>query len=169
MATFATEWQVDQTAGPVNGWSIGDVVPVVGFDRSESARRALDGAARLLSGHDGQLEVVYVAHLPGLATLSAEAATNPAIVCGFDDLEHQLSEEVRDRLGATEARWHFQRRDGGVAQELIAVADELRRENGPDARIVLVVGGSSHEHHRVVGSVSSKLVRNHRFPVVVIP
>jgi hypothetical protein len=56
-----------------------------------------------------------------------------------------------------------------VAHELIAVGDELRRQNGPQATIVLIVGGSSHKHHRLLGSVSSNLERVDRFPVVVVP
>jgi hypothetical protein len=122
---------------------------------------------RLLDGHDGALEVVYVAHAPAGATLSAEAMAE--VRNGFDDLEARLAGEVRSQLAASEPRWHFQRRNGVVAQELTAVADELRRQYGPQARIAIVVGGSAHKYHRVLGSVSMNLERADRFPVVVVP
>ena len=51
---------------------------------------------------------------------------------------------------------------------MIAVADELRRKR-PDANIVLVVGGPSHQRHHHVGSVSLNLARIDRFPLVVVP
>jgi hypothetical protein len=113
------------------------------------------------------MEVVYVAHAPTGAALSADAMVE--IRSGFDDLERHLSDEVRNRLGTTEPRWHFQRRDGLVAHELSAVADELRRQHGRDARIVVIVGGSAHKYHRVFGSVSMSLERDDRFPVLVVP
>src|SRR6476620_2480146 len=46
---------------------------VVGYDGSPAASRALDGAARLLQGRIGRIDVVYVAHLSSLAMLSPGA------------------------------------------------------------------------------------------------
>ena len=63
----------------------------------------------------------------------------------------------------------FNVRDGAVTHEVIAVADELRRQHGPKALIVVVVGGSAHKYHRFVGSVSMNLERVDRFPVLVVP
>jgi nucleotide-binding universal stress UspA family protein len=166
-AAFATEWEVGQTPGTASGRLSAPLIAVVGFDGSEPAKRALDSAARLLRDRDGHLEVVYVAHLPATAAMTPMAMGE--IASAFDDLELRLGHEVRNRLASTEPRWHFRRRDGAVAHELIAVGDELRRQNGPPATIVLVVGGSSHKHHRLLGSVSSHLERVDRFPVVVVP
>ncbi len=87
-----------------------------------------------------------------------------------DNVERRLADEVRARLEPTEPRWHFQPRDGSVAEELIAVADELRGERGPEANIVLVVGGPSrNQHHEIGGSVSLTLAEVDRFPLVVVP
>jgi len=155
---FATEWTMEQTAGTARSSPGAPVVVVVGFDGSEPARRALDAAARLLRGRDGQLEVVQVAPVPASPTTAPEG-----------DLDHRLDHDVRARLEATEPRWHVQRRDGEVADELIAVADELRSQRGSDANIVLVVGGPSHQPHHHVGSVSLNLARIDRFPLVVVP
>src|SRR6266480_998487 len=68
---FATEWTMEQTAGTARSSPGAPVVVVVGFDGSEPAQRALDAAARLLRGRDGQLEVVHVAPVPGWTTTSA--------------------------------------------------------------------------------------------------
>jgi nucleotide-binding universal stress UspA family protein len=143
------------------------VIPVVGFDGSASALRALDAAARMVRDRVGSLEVVYVAHVPVTANLSAQAAGE--MENGFEDATGQLGNEVRDRMAGSEQRWHFQRRDGAVAGELLEVAGDLRRRNGPDASVVIVIGRSAHRYHHVVGSVSHSLERQNRFPILIIP
>ncbi len=92
----------------------------------------------------------------------------------FDDAARELSAEVRTHLQANHLRgaaqrWHFQRRDGAIADELIAVADELRRRRGPETTVVIVVGRSEHGYHHVLGSVPQALERHDHFPVMVIP
>jgi nucleotide-binding universal stress UspA family protein len=168
---FATEWAMkamERTAGTAGRSPDDPVIIVVGFDGSEPAQHALDAAAGLLHGREGQLEVVYVGHVPATAALSRRTETSA--LASADNVEHRLAEEVRARLGSTEPRWHFQPRDGSVAEELLAVADELRSERGPDATIVLVVGGPSRNHHHEVGrSVSLTLADVDRFPLVVVP
>jgi nucleotide-binding universal stress UspA family protein len=159
---FSTEWETERTAGTPDG-SWDPVFLVVGFDGTEPAQRALETAARLLRHRDGAIEVVYVAHAP------AGAATSSEVRNGFDDLAAHLASDVRSRLGAGEPRWHFQRRDGTVARELSAVADELRRQYGPHARVAVIVGGSAHKYHDLLGSVSMNLERLDRFPVMVVP
>ena len=166
-AEFATEWEIQRTLGTAGGSRTDPVFLVVGFDGTEPAQRALDSAARLLHDRDGALEVVYVAHVPAGAAMSPEAVAE--VGNGFDDLAAHLAGEVRSRLGANEPRWHFQRRDGTVAHELTAVADELRRQHGPQSRVAVIVGGSAHKYHRVLGSVSMNLERVDRFPVMVVP
>jgi nucleotide-binding universal stress UspA family protein len=165
---FATEWAMEQTAGTAGRSPADPVVVVVGFDGSEPAQRALDAAAGLLHDREGQLEVVYVAHVPASAALSKRSETSA--LASADSVERRLADEVRARLEPTEPRWHFQPRDGSVADELIAVADELRRERGPETNIVLVVGGPSRNHHHEIGgSVSLTLAEVDRFPLVVVP
>ena len=72
-------------------------------------------------------------------------------------------------LRAAAQRWHFQRRDGAIADNLIAVADDLRYSRGPDAEVFLVVGRSEHGYHHVLGSVPAALERHVHYPVIVIP
>lgn len=143
------------------------LVVVVGFDGSESAYRALDVSALLISGRTGSVDVVFVAHLVSLAEMSTDALSES--LRAFDNLELECADEVRDRLVGVEPRWRFQRRDGPIAHELIAVADELSHECGDDTQVVIVVGGAVHTLHHVVGSVPVALVRHAKYPVVVVP
>jgi nucleotide-binding universal stress UspA family protein len=169
-ADWDTEWDIERTAGTAGlaGDSRTDpLFLVVGFDGTEPAQRALESAARLLHNRDGALEVVYVARVPAGAARSAVAKAEARE--RLDDLAAHLASDVRSQMGACEPRWHFQRRDGTVAGELSAVAGELRRQHGPRARVAVVLGGSAHKSHRVLGSVSVNLERLDRFPVMVVP
>jgi nucleotide-binding universal stress UspA family protein len=140
---------------------------VVGYDGSQPARRALDQAADLLRYREGALEVVYVAHLTVGATLSPEAIAE--VRQAQDEQARALAEEVRDRLAGQDQPWHFQRRDGAVAAELKDVADDVHRQYGDTAEIVIVLGGSTHWYHHVAGSVASSVVRSDIFPTLVVP
>ena|ERR1700722_1684400 len=143
------------------------LVVVVGFDGSQCAYRALDASALLISGRVGTVDIVFVAHMASAAEMSADAVAES--MKAFDSAELMFVDAVRDRLADIESRWRFQRRDGPVAQELIAVADELSRDYGQDAQVVIVVGSAMHTLHHIVGSVPVALVRRAKYPVVVVP
>ncbi len=64
--------------------------------------------------------------------------------------------------------WGFERRQGLIADELIAVAKEIH-DTHPDDIAVIVVGSSSHAMHRMVGSVAVNLARHSPVPLVVVP
>jgi len=174
-AMTAVTTSTTQTAGTLGGSPDAPVYAVVGFDGSPPALRALDAAARLLHDRPGGMEIVYVAHLPAIAAaadLDGQAAAG--LRQSLDDSARELSTEVRTRLQATHLRgaaqhWHFQRRDGAVADQLTAVADELRLQRGPDATVVIVVGRSAHGYHHVLGSVPHALERHDHYPLVIIP
>jgi nucleotide-binding universal stress UspA family protein len=164
----------EQTAGTSVGSPDGPVYAVVGFDGSASSLRALDTAARLLNDRAGGMEIVYVAHLPAVAAAGLVGMASADAQQSFDDTTRELSEEVRARLQASHLRaaaqrWHFQRRDGAIADNLIAVADDLRYRHGPEAEVFLVVGRSEHGYHHVIGSVPAALERHVHYPVIVIP
>jgi len=174
MNTLTTKHAFDQTAGTFAGPLDTPVYAVVGFDGSGSAKRALQAAARLLNDRPGGMEVVFVAHLPVIASVGINGDASAGIRQSFDDATRELSAEVRDQLRDTHLRgaaqrWHFQRRDGAIADELIAVATDLRDLRGPDAAVVVVVGRSEHGYHHVLGSVPQALERHDHFPVLVIP
>src|SRR5882672_6608938 len=102
--------------------------------------RALDGAARLLHGRIGRIDVVYVAHLSSLDMLSygviAEMEKN------FDEIERELRTQAAGQLRASGAAWEFDRRQGIVVDELIAAAAAIGEAN-PDEGLAIIVSSSS--------------------------
>jgi len=66
------------------------------------------------------------------------------------------------------ADWEFQRRQGVIAEELIAVAAGIR-DARPGQGVVIVIGSSSHATHRMVGSVAVSLARHAPVPLVIVP
>ena len=81
MTTLTTYPALEQTAGTIGESPATPVYAVVGFDGSPPAIRALDGAARLLHGRAGGLEVVFVAHVTPLEAM-AEVPVSAAAVPG---------------------------------------------------------------------------------------
>jgi len=142
---------------------------VVGYDGSEPAGRALDAAVRLLQGRTGRIELVYVGHVPSMAALSPGAVAE--LETGFDDVERELrdlaAEQMRGRQVAPDS-WSIERRQGNIAEELVAAVNEFSSAH-PDDVVALVVGSSSLVAHRVVGSVAVSLARHSPVPLIVVP
>ena len=161
MAPAAILPLMDTTTPPAR-----DVRLVVGYDGSPPARRALDTAVNLLQGRTGRIEVVYVAHMPSTAALSAGAVGELEI--GFDDIEQELRTMAGEQLRGLEQSWGFERRQGRIAEELIAAAKDISAAH-PHATVVIVVGSSSLVTRRVVGSVAVSLARHSPMPLVVAP
>ncbi len=143
-----------------------DLRLVVGYDGSPPASRALDAAVRLLQGRTGRIDVVYVAHMPSMAALSPGAVTE--LEQDFDDVEQELRTAASEQLRGLTEGWGFERRQGLIAEELLAAAKDVRVAH-PDATVVIVVGSSSLVTHRVVGSVAVSLARHSPVPLVVVP
>jgi nucleotide-binding universal stress UspA family protein len=143
-----------------------DLRLIVGFDGSAPAGRALDAAVNLLPGRAGRIEVVYVAHMPSMASLSAGAVAE--MEADFDEVERELRTMAGERLRGREERWDFERRQGLIAEELLKAAQDTRAGN-PDATVVIVVGSSSQVTHRVIGSVAVGLARHSPVPLIVVP
>jgi len=139
---------------------------VVGYDGSPPATRALDAAIRLLYGRAGSIEVVYVAHLPSIDSLSPDAVGE--MEASFDDIAQELHTAASEQLRDHEERWRFERREGLVSEELIGAATDIRDAHPGDS-VVIVVGSSSHAMHRVVGSVAVSLARRSTVPLLVVP
>jgi nucleotide-binding universal stress UspA family protein len=144
----------------------GNLYLVVGYDGSPPAIRALDAAVRLLQGRTGSIEAVYVAHLPSIDMLSADAVAE--MEANFDDIARELHTVASEQLRGREERWRFERRQGLIPDELIAAAAGIRDVH-PGVTVVIVVGSSSHAMHRVVGSVAVSLTRRSPVPLVVVP
>jgi nucleotide-binding universal stress UspA family protein len=145
--------------------SAGNLFLVAGYDGSPPARRALDAAITLLSGRSGRLDVVYVARMPGVDMLSADAITE--MDATFDEIEQELRASARAQLDGREDRWRFERGRGPISQQLIAAATYLRDEHPGDS--VAIVVGSSSQAHPLVGSVAVSLARHSPVPVVIVP
>jgi nucleotide-binding universal stress UspA family protein len=143
-----------------------DLRLVIGYDGSPPANRALDAAVNLLQGRTGRIQVVYVAHMPSMAALSPGAVAE--LETDFDDVEQELRAMVEGQLGDREERWGFERRQGLIAEELLAAAKDIGAAH-PNATVVIVVGSSSQVTHRVVGSVAVGLARHSSVPLVVVP
>ena len=139
---------------------------VVGYDGSPPASRALDAAVRLLQGRTGRIEVVYVAHLPAVDMLSPGAVAE--MEADFDDVAQELRTAAAEQLRGREDRWKFERRQGLIADDLIAAAAGIRDAH-PGDTVAIVAGSSSHAMHRVVGSVAVSLARRSPVPIVVVP
>jgi len=139
---------------------------VVGYDGSPPASRALDAAVRLLRGRTGRIEVVYVAHLSSLVMLSAGAIAE--MEKDFDEVEQELRAQAAGQLRASGAAWEFERRQGIIADELIAAATAIRDAHLGET-VAIMVGSSSHATHRVVGSVAIGLARHSPVPLIIVP
>jgi nucleotide-binding universal stress UspA family protein len=144
----------------------GDLYLVVGYDGSAPAGRALDAAANLLQGRVGRIEVAYVAHIPYFGVVSAAALAEMEL--NFDEVEQELRAEADQRLRGRAESWGFVRRQGPIADQLIAVAQNIRDAHA-GASVAIVVGSSSHAMHRVVGSVAVSLARHSPVPLVIVP
>lgn len=146
-----------------------DVYLVVGYDGSPPATRALDAAVRLLRGRSGRIDVVFVAHVPSIDMMSADAIVE--VEASFDDIANELRAQAEEQLRGREDRWRFERGGGEITEitdALIAKASQIR-EAHPDDNVAIVVGSSSHAVHRMVGSVAVGLARRSSVPVVVVP
>ena len=166
MTVTALSRTPEMTTG-TSGRSAKVLVVVAGYDGSAPAGRALERAADLLEGRDGLIEVVFVSQVPASAAFWGPAFAE--VSKGLDEQAETLAEEVRARLAGADHPWHFQRRAGAVATELLTVAADLNDRYGDSADVVIVVGGPSHRYHHLVGSVGVGLVHADRFPVVVVP
>jgi nucleotide-binding universal stress UspA family protein len=139
---------------------------VVGYDGSAPASRALDGAVHLLQGRIGRIDIVYVAHLPSLVMLSPGAIAE--MEKDFDQIEQELRAQATAQLRGSGAASEFDRRQGIIADQLIAVATAIG-EAHPGESVAIMVGSSSHATHRVVGSVAVGLARHSPVPLIIVP
>lgn len=139
---------------------------VVGYDGSPPASRALDAAVDLLQGRTGRIEVLYVAHMSSMVSLSPGAVAE--MEADFDDMAKDLRASAGERLDKEAPGWEFQRRQGLIAEELIKAATDVR-DADPSKTVVIVVGSSSHAAHRMVGSAAVSLARHAPVPLVIVP
>ena len=135
------------------------------IDFSEFSRRALDHAATVASWYGADLTVLYVHHVPlaAIAPLSGLGAVpaEPMALLPADRerLEKQVESAVPKRTGLAV---HCRIAEGDVATEILAEASSAD---------MLVIGthGRSGFEHLVLGSITEKVLRKARCPVLTIP
>jgi nucleotide-binding universal stress UspA family protein len=104
--------------------------------------------------------------MPSMAALSPGAVGE--LEQDFDDVQQELRAMAAEQLGGREVSWGFERRQGLIAEELIAAAKDLGAAH-PHATVVIVVGSSSLVTHRVVGSAAVSLACHSPVPLIVVP
>jgi nucleotide-binding universal stress UspA family protein len=140
---------------------------IVGFDGSPPALRTLDAAARLLKlRQPGRITAVWVAHLASTVELSADAIA--IVENDFGEVARELRTQIAEKLADSGVSWDFQRRQGPIAQQLIAAAEAAHAAR-PDDVVAIWVGSSSSGMHRLVGSVAVNLARHSPVPITVVP
>jgi nucleotide-binding universal stress UspA family protein len=139
---------------------------VVGYDGSAPAVRALDAAVSLLRDRDGSIEVVYVAHLTATEMMSADAIAEMKEI--FEEMARDLRAQADEQLRGREERWTFERRQGLIAEQLVAAAASIVKAR-PGDTVAIVAGSSSQAAHRMVGSVAVSLARHAPVPLVIVP
>jgi nucleotide-binding universal stress UspA family protein len=135
-------------------------------DGSEGAELATQAVVELAEDTGSEVHVVYVEPLPGF--MKKSDASTP----GYDlELYEKIEEEARETLrklvwrvkvaGGTVVEAHL--RMGTVAEEIVAVADELEVD-------LIIVGsrGLGRIRRTIAGSVSESVFRNARCPVMVV-
>ena len=135
--------------------------------KSHLADQALESASEMLQNMAGRVEVVYVAHSPATVAFSAQAIGS--VREGLDEEEPELAMRVDETLSPKGVKWHFQRRNGGIAAELLAASQEELDAQGPGTFVVLVVGGCTHTIDRYLTSTPTRVIRQNRFEVLVVP
>lgn len=152
---------LEPSLGPRLGGTQRELLLVVGYDGSPPSLRALEKAAELVGWRDGWLEVVFVGHTPSAVSYAPEAIAD--LRQSLDEESARLEKQVGSFLIHQPYRWRFQRRDGGVAEQLLTAAKELRDRYRDTKDVAIVVGGPAHHYHHFVGSVSASLARSGRF------
>ncbi|MGH9094546.1 MAG: universal stress protein, partial [Acidimicrobiales bacterium] len=137
---------------------------IVGFDGSSPSRRALAQAAATLANRTAVFHVVFVSHMPASSGFSPVGYAE--VMEAQDQVAAEAEKAVAEILDAYTIPWSFERRSGGVADELLASARERRSDPDDGTQTILVVGRSTQALHHIIGSVPVALL--HRSPYAVV-
>jgi nucleotide-binding universal stress UspA family protein len=131
---------------------------VVGYDRGESARAAVEWAARQLPP-DGRLVVVFAEkplHAPQ-SPLSSAGERRRFAGAAIDELLLETDGAVLDCEISTEIS----------AEDPVHALREAARRHGAEA---IVLGSQQHSRvHQAIGTVTSALLKDSPVPVTVVP
>jgi len=138
---------------------------LVGFDDSESARRALIWGAQLVRDRPGTLHVIYADHVIVDSDLSGFAHTE--MEGDHDQKAARVASAAAEIAAAAGVRYTFERREG-TPSEAILYAASLHEAAEPASTPVIVTGRSHHAAHPVLGSVPVRLLHHSPYPVLTI-
>jgi nucleotide-binding universal stress UspA family protein len=127
---------------------------LVGYNGSESSRRALVHAAELV-GHGGELDVIHV-----IAAQPVSARID-SLGDGERRRQDKLLRDARMLLTALDVRMHPVKAIGDPSAEIRAAAED-------SGATVIVVGRGSGRRRLINGSVSTRLVRRAPSDVLVV-
>lgn len=139
----------------------GPITILVGMDGSDTSLRAGAYAAGLARRQGASLIVLYVLTTPPIVS-GAAATTGAAMVQSRQEVGDELRDMVEQGARTSGIAAEFLIRQGNPYRELLRVAHERRVD-------AIVVGASSKQGHRFVGSLAARLVRDAAWPVTVVP
>lgn len=134
------------------------------IDFSEPARAAMTAAIELCRHFDGELTLFHSYQLPGYTLPEGSVVASPKMLQDLaDQAETHLEEwrETAQKLGAP--RVQTAKAIGDPALEVV----ELAREGAFDL-IVLGTHGRTGIRHALLGSITERVVRHARCPVLTI-
>jgi nucleotide-binding universal stress UspA family protein len=127
---------------------------VVGYDESPPSRDAIAFATGIARRNRAWMIVAFVATIPAAAAMApmtvpvvTAETREPDVMAGLAELGLQAS---------------FQPAVGDVATELERIAEEAHAD-------AIVVGRSASRRHAYAGSVTTRLIRHARRPILVVP
>ena len=134
---------------------------LVGVDGSDASAQAAEMAGRLAADVGAKLTVVFVRQLPTVP--ASPFGVTMDLDTYWEDQERAVSSRAAGVLNKLGVAWRLEVRTGDPAVQLELAADV----NGAD---LVVVGARGHSvaHRLLLGSVSSRLLRHARRPVLVV-
>lgn len=133
---------------------------VVGLDDSETSGRAAAYALDLAGRTGARLVFVQVLNTGMLISLAPDLL--PSARAAAEEAAAQLRERITDRLTGSGVAWDLQQFSGNPYVELIRVAEAEKADT-------IVVGASRRGGARLIGSLPAHLIKNHHWPVIVVP
>jgi nucleotide-binding universal stress UspA family protein len=154
---------IEHSSGDYSTEHVGNPLLVVGMDDSPPSWDAFSWAAGEAQRTNGRIIAVYATALsaPGLAGAVAVPMDYAAIAQSRDELVEELRGKVEQRAAQLGIEVSFVREYGEPAQALRRAAETMHAD-------LIVVGRSTKMLHHLAGSLSRRLVLNHKLPVIVV-
>jgi nucleotide-binding universal stress UspA family protein len=127
---------------------------VVGYDESPPSRDAVAFAAGTARRNKAWMIVAFIANVPTAAAMAP--MTVPLITADTQE------PDIMAGLAELGVQATFQHAVGDVATELERIAEEAHAD-------AIVVGRSASRRHAYAGSVTTRLIRHARRPILVVP